>query len=77
MAARVKRDHFSGSILIAREGKVLFSKGYGLASVEHDVPNTPHTKYRLGSITKQFTAMGAAVRRAPRAQGGQARPGDL
>ena len=38
MAARVKRDHFSGSILIAREGKVLFSKGYGMANLEHDVP---------------------------------------
>ncbi len=61
LAARVKRDHFSGSILIAREGKVLFSKGYGLASVEHDVPNTPHTKYRLGSITKQFTAMAVLI----------------
>ncbi len=34
MSARVNRDHFSGSILIAREGKVLFSKGYGMANHE-------------------------------------------
>src|SRR4051812_31304425 len=57
MAARVKRDHFSGSVLVARDGKVLFSQGYGMANLEHDVPNTPRTKFRLGSITKQFTAM--------------------
>jgi len=61
MTARVKRDHFSGSILIAREGKVLFSKGYGMANLEHEVPNTPQTKYRLGSITKQFTAMAILI----------------
>jgi len=61
MTARVNRDHFSGSILIAREGKVLFSKGYGMANLEHDVPNTPRTKYRLGSITKQFTAMAILI----------------
>jgi CubicO group peptidase (beta-lactamase class C family) len=61
MAARVKRDHFSGSILIARDGKVLFSRGYGMANIEHDVPNTPQTKFRLGSITKQFTAMAILI----------------
>ena len=61
MAARVKRDHFSGSILIARDGKVLFSQGYGMANLEHDVPNTPQTKFRLGSITKQFTAMAILI----------------
>ena len=61
MAARVERDHFSGSVLIARDGKVLFSRGYGMANAEHDVPNTPQTKFRLGSITKQFTAMAILI----------------
>ena len=61
MAARVNRDHFSGSILIARDGKVLFSRGYGMANLELDVPNTPQTKFRLGSITKQFTAMAILI----------------
>jgi CubicO group peptidase (beta-lactamase class C family) len=61
MAARVKRDHFSGSVLIAKGGKVLFSQGYGMANLEHDVPNTPQTKFRLGSITKQFTAMAILI----------------
>src|SRR5262245_45894825 len=51
-----KSNRFTGSALVARDGKVLFSKGYGLANVEFDVPNTPQTKFRLGSITKQFTA---------------------
>jgi CubicO group peptidase (beta-lactamase class C family) len=48
---------FSGSILIAEGETILISKGYGLANLEHDVPNTPQTKFRLGSLTKQFTAM--------------------
>jgi CubicO group peptidase (beta-lactamase class C family) len=61
MAARVTRDHFSGSILIARDGKVLLSRAYGMANLEHDVPNTPQTKFRLGSITKQFTAMAILI----------------
>jgi len=40
---------------------VLFAKGYGLANVEHGVLNTPQTIFRLGSITKQFTAMAILI----------------
>src|ERR1700731_845131 len=47
---------FMGSVLVARDGKVLLDKAYGFANLEWDVPNTPTTKCRLGSITKQFTA---------------------
>jgi CubicO group peptidase (beta-lactamase class C family) len=50
------KQGFTGSALVARDGKALFSKGYGMANAEWDVPNTPQTKFRLGSITKQFTA---------------------
>jgi len=50
------QQRFTGSVLVARDGKVALSKGYGLANVELDVRNTPQTKFRLGSITKQFTA---------------------
>jgi CubicO group peptidase (beta-lactamase class C family) len=50
-----KQNRFSGSILAARDGKVVLSKGYGMANLEHDVPNTPQTKFRLASVTKQFT----------------------
>jgi len=50
-------DHsFMGSVLVARGNDVIFSKGYGSADLEWDVPNAPNTKFRLGSVTKQFTA---------------------
>ena len=47
---------FTGSVLVSRDGKVLFAKGYGQANEEFAVPNATDTKFRLGSITKQFTA---------------------
>lgn len=47
---------FMGSVLVARGSDVLFSKGYGSANLEWDIPNASTTKFRLGSITKQFTA---------------------
>jgi CubicO group peptidase (beta-lactamase class C family) len=48
---------FNGTALVAVEGKVIFKKGYGLANREWNIPNKPDTKFRLGSITKQFTSM--------------------
>jgi CubicO group peptidase (beta-lactamase class C family) len=51
-------DIFSGAVLIAKNEDVLLSKGYGLADREWDIPNTPQTKFLIGSVTKQFTAMG-------------------
>ena len=45
-----------GAVLVARAGEVLLSAGYSIANLEHNVSNTPQTKFRLGSITKQFTA---------------------
>src|SRR5207253_5219765 len=50
-------QRFSGSVLVARDGTVMLAKGYRMANYEWDVPNTPSTKFRLGSITKQFTSM--------------------
>jgi len=51
------RDNtFMGAVLVARGGEVILSKGYGSANLEWNIPNTPATKFRLGSITKQFTA---------------------
>jgi CubicO group peptidase (beta-lactamase class C family) len=57
MAATAKDNAFMGTVLVAKDGKVLFSNGYGFANAEHNVPNTPDTKFRLGSLTKQFTAL--------------------
>ncbi len=48
---------FNGSVLVADKGKVFYKKGFGMANMEWDIPNAPDTKHRLGSITKQFTAM--------------------
>ncbi len=48
--------YFNGIALIERNGEVILSKGYGFANYEWDVSNTPDTKFRIGSITKQFTA---------------------
>ncbi len=47
---------FNGTVLVSEGGKVIYKKGFGLANMEWDIPNTPDTKFRLGSITKQFTA---------------------
>ncbi len=56
-----KEDLISGSVLIAQRGDVILAKGYGLANREYDIPNSPETKFRLGSMTKQFTAMGIMI----------------
>ena len=47
---------FMGSVLVAKHDEVVLSRGYGFANLEWDIPNTPDTKFRLGSISKQFTA---------------------
>ncbi len=47
---------FSGAVLIGSRGKIIFEKGFGLANYELQVPITPRTKFRLGSLTKAFTA---------------------
>ncbi len=52
----IKPSGPGAAVLVARDGKVLFEKGYGLADVEHHRSITPETKFRIGSITKQFTA---------------------
>jgi CubicO group peptidase (beta-lactamase class C family) len=47
---------FMGAVLVARGDEVVFSKAYGSANLEWNIPNDPATKFRIGSITKQFTA---------------------
>ncbi len=56
MTAANKYRLFNGSVLVAENGKVIYKKGLGLANMEWNIPNTPETRFRLGSITKQFTA---------------------
>ncbi len=57
LKAHVSVNDFSGSVLLANGGTPLVAKGYGYANREWEIPNTPQTKFRIGSITKQFTSM--------------------
>jgi len=57
ISACVKTGIFSGSVLVAINEDIIVNKGYGMANYELDIPNTPQTKFRIGSITKPFTAM--------------------
>jgi CubicO group peptidase (beta-lactamase class C family) len=52
----VDAEQFTGSVLVARADAVIFKKSYGFANLEWNIPNAPDTKFRLGSITKEFTA---------------------
>ena len=47
---------FNGSVLVAEQGKIIYEKGFGMANMEWSIPNQPDTKFRIGSVTKQFTA---------------------
>ncbi|GKU79456.1 serine hydrolase [Paenibacillus sp. L3-i20] len=48
---------FSGTILVAQEGEILYKLAHGHANIEHEVINSPTTKFGIWSITKSFTAM--------------------
>ena len=54
--AYVAKNQFSGTVLVAKDGMPVFRESFGLANRELNVANTPKTVFRLGSITKQFTA---------------------
>jgi CubicO group peptidase (beta-lactamase class C family) len=56
--SRIVPFGFSGAILVAKEGKILLNKGYGLAIRSRNIPNTSDTVFSTGSVTKQFTAAG-------------------
>ena len=47
---------FNGTVLVADEGKVLYKNAFGEANKAWGIPNRTDTKFRIGSITKQFTA---------------------
>jgi CubicO group peptidase (beta-lactamase class C family) len=57
LTVHTERATFTGAVLVARNDEILLSQGYGWSDRDKQIPNTPQTKYRLGSITKQFTAM--------------------
>lgn len=57
MSLYAEYGQLNGSVLVSEHGKVIFKKGYGFANMEWNIPNQPDTKFRLGSISKQFTAL--------------------
>ena len=56
LSAACRFWNFQGSVLAAKNGRVILKTGYGPADVDGQVPNTPETKFPLASITKTFTA---------------------
>jgi CubicO group peptidase (beta-lactamase class C family) len=61
MDSAVREHNFSGSVIVTKGGETLLVQGYELADMEHGVFNTPQTKFRIGSMTKQFTAMAIVI----------------
>jgi CubicO group peptidase (beta-lactamase class C family) len=57
MWSRFKAKDFNGTVLVARGGRILYVHGFGFANLEWRIPNDTRTKFELGSITKQFTAL--------------------
>ncbi len=55
--AHQDRQTFNGAVLVADKGQVVFKKGFGPANREWNIPNAPDTKFKIGSVTKQFTSL--------------------
>lgn len=52
-----QQDLFTGNVLLAKDGKTVFTKSYGMADIEKKIPNKENTTFRIGSISKTFTAV--------------------
>ncbi|HEY5258479.1 MAG TPA: serine hydrolase domain-containing protein [Candidatus Baltobacteraceae bacterium] len=48
---------FSGAVMVAKDGKAVFDRAYGLADRGRRIPNTVGTRFRIGSMNKMFTAV--------------------
>jgi CubicO group peptidase (beta-lactamase class C family) len=70
--ALVRLGHFSGSVLLARDGRVLMSRGYGIANLEDGAPNTTRTRFILASVMKEFTATAIMITRGTFTDGSNA-----
>lgn len=57
MQVIVERTEFSGTVLVADQGEILYHEAFGLANREWNVPNTTDSRYKLASLGKQFTAL--------------------
>jgi len=66
------RDGFMGVVAVSRDHHVIFQRGYGSANLEWQIPFTPDTRFRIGSLSKQFTAAAILLLQ----QDGKLRTGD-
>lgn len=57
MDKKASGEKFNGTVLVAKDGKVLFRKGYGMADADLQISNQLETQYRIASLTKSFTAL--------------------
>jgi len=57
IAEKYDSGEFSGNVLIAKDGKVVYLKSFGFANMDHSIPNQPETRFNIGSIGKLFTSI--------------------
>ena len=55
-----KNDMPGCSVGVIKDGRLVYKRGFGMANLDYDVPNTPSTLFNLASMSKQFTAMSIA-----------------
>ena len=60
IAGRAARDEFSGVMLVAEQGRILWKEAYGYADAARQVANTPETRFNIASMGKMFTAVAIA-----------------
>jgi len=59
--AYVRNGDFSGAVLVAHHGHIVFRKSYGMANHEWNIPNSENTKFHIASVTKTFTAAAIVI----------------
>jgi CubicO group peptidase (beta-lactamase class C family) len=61
MSVIISGDGPGASVAVSRDGKIIYSKGFGHADLEHDAHNAPNTVFHIASVSKQFTAFAIAM----------------
>ena len=56
-----KNDLPGGAVGVVKDGKLIYKRGFGMANLDYDVPNTTTTRFNLASVSKPFTAMSIAL----------------
>ena len=56
-----KNDMPGGAVGVVKDGKLVYKRAFGMANLDHDVPNTPLTRFNLASVSKPFTAFSIAL----------------